>query len=172
MGYTVRFESSAFQADSNIRKLIDFTSGLKRQLGAIAGVKVEDRDIDKLRKLYGVNERVFIEAMNWADQDFDQQITNSQWQWKGADGITRRKNGQIVTEPRDIVDTGALLSSKERRSAGRGNVEFEWTAPHAEGVHDGYSSKSGQRVPARPWTEPTLEDVDTVIQELLDRETR
>lgn len=172
MGYTVRFESSAFQADSSIQRLLDFTTKLGGQLRNVAGVTVDQKDVDNLRKLYGVNARVFEQAMDWADQDFDEQINAIKWDWKGTSGETRRKNGERVTEPRNIVDTGELLRSKQRRDSGRSSAEFEWTAQHAEGVHDGYVAKSGAIIPARPWTEPTLQEIDGIIEGLINQNLR
>ena len=62
---------------------------------------------------------------------------------------------------------GKLLQSKQRKQSGRNVVDFEWTADHAEGVHDGYKTKSGTLNPARAWTEPTLADIDEVIDGIL-----
>lgn len=163
MTYRVRFESNAFEADSAIQRLLDLATRAGDRFQRFAGIKVDRRDIDSLRKLYGVNRRVFEQLMDWADQDFDQQIVNVQWGWR--DGVTtRRKNGEQVTQPRDIVDTGELLQSKQRIVAGRAAQEFVWEAEHAQGVHDGYTNKNGTRMPARPWTEETIGEFDTVIE--------
>lgn len=167
MSYTLRFTSNAFAADSAITKMLNALQGLKKQAKKFVGVQSEEFGGNRLQDLYGINQRTFERAMDWADQDFDQQINSAQWDWKGFDGLTRRKNGEVVSEPRDIVDMGTLLQSKQRRQSGRSVVDFEWTAEHAEGVHDGYRAKSGTLNPARPWTEPTLAEIDEVIDDIL-----
>ena len=167
MSYTLRFTSNAFKADSAITKMLNVLDGLKKQAKKFVGIKNEEFGGNRLQDLYGINQRTFERAMDWADADFDQQINLVQWDWKGLDGTTRRKNGEIVREPRDIVDMGTLLQSKQRKHSGRNVVDFEWTADHAEGVHDGYKTKGGTLNPARPWTDPTLADIDKVIDGIL-----
>lgn len=167
MAYTLRIKSNAFEADSAITKMLGALESLKRGARGLLRMKNETFGGNRLQDLYGINTRTFERAMDWADQDFDQQIMLDQWRWKGSEGETRRKNGQVVTEPRDIVDTGELLRSKKRTQVSRNVVDFEWTAEHAEGVHDGYTSKKGTVNPARPWTEPTLADIDVMIENML-----
>jgi hypothetical protein len=171
MTYRVRFESNAFQADSAVQRLLNIATGLGNRLQQFAGIRVERRDINSLQRLYGINARVFEQLMDWVDQDFDQQIVESQWAWR--EGVTtRRKNGEQVTQPRDIVDAGSLLQSKTRMVTGRSSQEFLWSAEHAQGVHDGYTSRSGIRLPARPWTEETIEELDIVIEAIGNNEVR
>jgi hypothetical protein len=170
--YQLRFESNAFKADSAISKALDALQRTINGAKKVAGVRVREEEVNRLVKLRGINQRVFARAMDWADNDFDQQILSEQWDWKGPDFETRRKNGQTVTEPRDIVDTSALLNSKRREDSAGSITEFEWTAPHAEGVHDGYVARGGNRNPARPWTEPTIEDLDEIIQGLFEEGTK
>jgi len=171
MTYRVRFESNAFQADSAVQRLLNVAVGLGNRLQQFAGIRVERRDVNSLQRLYGVNARAFERLMDWADQDFDQQITEDQWDWR--EGVTtRRKNGEQVTQPRNIVDMGELLRSKTRTITGRSSQEFLWEAEHAQGVHDGYTSRSGIRLPARPWTEDTIRQLDTVIEEIGNAEVR
>jgi len=170
--YQVRFESNAFKADSAIGKALEALQRTINGAKKIAGVRIREEEVNRLVKLKGVNQRVFARAMDWADNDFDQQITSEKWDWKGPDVQTRRKNGQVVTEPRDIVDTSTLLNSKRREDITSSVTEFEWTAPHAEGVHDGYVARGGGRNPARPWTEPTIEDLDEVIKTLFEEGTK
>jgi hypothetical protein len=166
MAYTVRFESNAFEADSVMQKFLDAATGIGDRLQRFAGIKVRQTDALPLKKLYGINGRVFEATMDWADVNFDQQMTDAQWDWRGPNEETRRKNGQVVTEPRDIVDTGELLQSKQRTRTGKSSEEFSWTADHAQYVHDGYVSKSGARLPARAWTDKTFSEIDEVIQSI------
>jgi hypothetical protein len=169
MPYTVRFESNAFEADSAMRRVVDLAAGIGNRLQQFAGIRVERRDVNSLQRLYGINHRIFERTMDWVDQDFDQQMIDSSWQWNpGVE--TRRKNGERVTSPRDIVDTGELLQSKRRTRTGRSSEEFTWTADHAEYVHDGYTARGGGTVPARPWTDNAIATLDEVIQAAGDLE--
>lgn len=167
MAYTVRFESNAFQADSAIANMLKAFNNLKRSTQKLVGIQTQEFEGDKLRRLDGVNQRTLQKAMDWADADFDAQITMAQWDWKGPEGRTRRRNGQVVTEPRNIVDTGSLMASKQRTQVNKSTVDFTWTAPHAQEVHDGGAAKGGESSPARPWTEPTLASIDQVIDGIL-----
>ena len=69
--------------------------------------------------------------------------------------------------PRNIIDTGDLLQSKERVQVGKSIVEFTWQDDVAELVHDGGTLKNGGAYPARPWTQPTLDELDNVIDTTL-----
>lgn len=169
MAYQFRFESNAFRADSAIGRLLDGLSALSKGARRAVGAKVQEFEGNELRQLRGINQRTFERAMDWADKDFDQQMTSEKWLWenKSPDNRTRRKNGEIVTSPRDIVDTGALLQSKRRQQIGKSITEFIWEDEVAELVHDGGKAKGGGAYPARPWTQPTLEDIDGVIETVL-----
>jgi|694.fasta_scaffold15202_6 hypothetical protein len=164
MAYQLRFESNAFRADSAIGRLLDGLSALSRNARRFAGAQITEYEGNELRQLRGINGRTFERAMDWADADFDQQMTSEKWDWPNE---TRRKNGQVVNSPRDIIDTGALLQSKRREQIGNSVVEFIWDDEVAEGVHDGMVSKSNKRLPARPWTEPTLDEIEGIIESML-----
>lgn len=165
MAYQLRFESNAFKADSAIGRLLDGLSALSKGARRAVGVKVQEFEGNELRQLRGINQRTFERAMDWADQDFDQQMASEKWEWNSNQ--TRRKNGEIVGSPRDIVDTGDLLQSKQRRQISRSITEFTWEDDVAELVHDGGTTKNGGPYPARPWTEPTLDEIDNVIETVL-----
>lgn len=172
MTYQLRFESNAFEADTILGKLADALGAFKRTASRAIGRPIKEYEGDDIRLLRGINQRVFERAMDWADTDFDQQMANVQWEWKGPDGKTRRKNGETVYEPRDIIDTGNLLRSKKREQINRSTVDFTWEDPVAGAVHDGSRTKKGGINPARPWTEPTLADIDEVINSLINRRGR
>jgi hypothetical protein len=169
MTYQLRFESNAFRADSSIGRVLDALGKFRQVAQRAIGRPVQEYQGDELRQLRGINVRTFERAMDWADANFDQQMTTERWAWKGPEGKTRRKNGQVVDEPRDIVDTGALLQSKRREVISSSITEFIWDDPVAGAVHDGAQAKGGGMNPARPWTEPTLEEIDQVIDSILSR---
>jgi len=165
MAYQLRFESNAFQADSAIGRLLDGLSALSKGARRAVGIQVKEYEGNKLRQLRGINQRTFQRAMDWADNDFDQQMASSKWDWN--ENQTRRKNGQLVGSPRDIIDTGDLLQSKERVQVNRSTVDFIWKDDVAELVHDGGTTKNGGAYPARPWTEPVLDEIDDMIGTML-----
>lgn len=172
MAYQLRVESNAFKADSIIGKMLDVLDATAKKAKRLAGANVRQDEVNKLLKLRGINTRVFERAMDWADADFDQQMLDEKWDWKGPEGRTRRKNGESVTEPRNIVDTGSLMQSKRREVVNSSVTEFIWDDKVAELVHDGGKTKKGDLYPARPWTEETLKDIDTVISSLYGQEGR
>jgi len=173
MAYQLRFESNAFEADSMIGKALDGLMKVSRNARRMAGAKVREDEVNKLMTLRGVCQRTFEGAMDWADKDFDQQMASEKWplteDWPN---ITRRKNGEVVGSPRDIIDTGALLQSKKRDPISSSITEFIWEDDAAESVHDGMVTKAGKRLPARPWTEPTLDDIDNIINTTIKKESR
>jgi hypothetical protein len=168
MAYQLRFESNAFRADSAIGRLLDGLSALSRNVRRFTGAQIAEYGGNELRQLRGINVRTFERAMDWADADFDQQMASEKWPLTGDwPNSTRRKNGQVVSSPRDIIDTGALLQSKRREQISNSVVDFIWDDDVAEGVHDGMISKSNKRLPARPWTEPTLDEIEGIIENML-----
>jgi len=168
MSYTLRFTSNAYQADSAIGKMLGVLDKLKKQAKGALKIKNETFEGNRWEDLYGISQRTFERAMDWADVDLDQQMGAVKWKWKGSEYETARENGQFVKEPRDIIDMGELLQGKQRKQSRRNVVDFEWTADHAELVHDGAAAlKNGAYYPARPWTDPTLADIDEVISGIL-----
>ena len=97
------------------------------------------------------------------DTGLDKAMDASIWGW-GA--TTLRRNGSIVSSPRNIVDTGQLKSSKQVKYAqypGSTAFSINYTAPYAKFVHFGgmmqpYGNKNAASVlvPARPWVEAVL----------------
>jgi hypothetical protein len=173
MAYQLRFESNAFRADSAIGRLLDGLSALSRNARRFAGAQITEYEGNELRQLRGINGRTFERAMDWADKDFDQQMASEKWPLTGDwPNRTRRKNGEVVGSPRDIIDTGALLQSKKRDPISSSITEFIWEDDVAQGVHDGMVAKSGKRLPARPWTEPTLDSIEGIINTMINREGR
>jgi hypothetical protein len=94
---------------------------------------------------------------------FQQSLEEEVWSWPRE---TRRVNGEIVSSPRNIIDTGTLKRSHSWKMTGRFQATFRWSAHYATGVHEGafvapWAQKNGagftgaQRrvyLPPRPWT--------------------
>lgn len=138
---------------------------------------VQDGISNRLVTLKGAFGRVFEGAMDWADEDFRREIETIKWPknepWPNK---TIRSNGEEVGSPRDIVDTGGLRDSQKRENQTALNTDFVWTGgdgkAYALEVHDGYTSKGGQRMPARPFTEDTVFRLNSIVESLIIEEVR
>lgn len=78
-------------------------------------------------------------AHNASDRAMDAEI----YYWPGE---TRRKNGLVVSSPRDIVDTGDLKDVFVTTTRGFVST-MAWRMPYAYFVHEGTGKMLG-----RPWT--------------------
>lgn len=138
---------------------------------------VQDNISNRLVKLEGAFGRVFNQAMDWAENDFQEEIQAMKWGWPGT---TIRRNGEKAGTTRNIVDLGGLLASQKRESLGEDKTAFVWTGADEDGaekayaleVHDGYSSKAGGRLPARPFTDHAIQQLPDIVDKLLAREAR
>jgi len=89
-----------------------------------------------------------------------EEIKTTQFTWPRA---TKRRNGQTVTSPRDIVDLGGLLRSQRRDRPSATELRFTWGAKSKSGftyaplVLTGYTTNRGTVVPGRNWIKPALE---------------
>lgn len=89
---------------------------------------------------------------------FKAEISAPQFSWPRT---TVRRNGQVVSSPRDIVDTGALRASQQRFTIGAAGLGlgYRWggpAAPYAPLVMSGYVSSRGAIAPGRNWILPAL----------------
>jgi hypothetical protein len=136
-------------------------------------VPVSDNVTNRLIHLEGALGGIFVKAMDWAEDDFRREIEAEKWDWPRE---TKRRSGPTVGSPRDIVDLGGLRNSQRREGMSEDRTAFVWTGgegkAYALEVHDGYSSKAGNRVPARPFTEETIAKLDAVIGGLVSREVK
>ena len=134
---------------------------------------VSDNVTNRLIHLEGAFGGIFTKAMDWAENDFRQAIEATKWNWPRE---TKRRSGPTVGSPRDIVDLGGLRNSQIREGMGEDRTAFVWTGgegkAYALEVHDGYSSKAGNRVPPRPFTEETIFNLDKVIGGLVSQEVK
>lgn len=89
------------------------------------------------------------------DSAFAQKISSSEYSWPRT---TKRRNGQTVRTPRDIIDTGALDSSQRLSRPNRAEWQWQWDVPYAVLVHEGATLQSGAEYPARPWTKRAVDD--------------
>jgi hypothetical protein len=88
------------------------------------------------------------------DKALKSEVQRDQYPWPG---VTVRRNGETVTSPRNIVDTGAFLRSQRRRRVNLTTIRFEWGG--SGGVtYAGYIFQGipGRAYPARDWITPAL----------------
>ena len=89
-----------------------------------------------------------------------EEIKTTQFSWPRA---TKRRNGQTVSSPRDIVDLGGLLRSQRRDRPSATQLRFTWEPKSKDGfmyaglILSGYTTSKGTLVPGRNWIKPALE---------------
>ena len=108
-------------------------------------------------------ERALLQAFEqWTEEDindahWDDQFKDDRWKY---DGETERKNGEVVTSPRDIYDLGELYESginsyKFSATVNGAEANWHWDARDNSGkeyawyVHEGL----GTNVTPRPFTD-------------------
>lgn len=108
-------------------------------------------------------EKALVDAFEtWAEEDindahWDDQFKEEKWRY---DNETKRKNGDVVTSPRNIYDLGELYESgiksyRFERSSNGAEANWHWDAKNSSGqeyawyVHEG----EGTNVTARPFTD-------------------
>lgn len=89
---------------------------------------------------------------------FKAEISAMQFSWPRT---TLRRNGQLVSSPRDIVDTGAFRASQQRYTLGAAGLSlgYRWggpAAPYAPLILAGYVTDKGSIV-GRDWIKPALD---------------
>lgn len=126
----------------------------------MANIKINTQKIDK-----AIN-TAFDKTCDRLSQAFDDAIADEIYSWPRE---TKRRNGRIAGKTRDIIDTGELLESKQvARSANA--AEFSWDTEYSAAVHEGATTRSGAELPARPWTEKAMEEVNP--QEVFEQQLR
>lgn len=99
--------------------------------------------MDELRKEFkDMNHKVLPDL-------FAAEIRASKWEWFG---VTLRKNGRRVSSPRDIVDTGALLTSHRIVDVSPNIIDHIWDRENSKLIHDG-----SPKYRARPWTKGVMD---------------
>ena len=86
---------------------------------------------------------------------FQDSIVQQRYDWPQ---ITIRSNGQVVTSPRNIVDSGAFKLSQERTMINATTCLFTWNVPYSSLILTGYRTKKGTQMPARDCITPVLRE--------------
>jgi hypothetical protein len=93
----------------------------------------------------------------------DRQITSVKWFWPNQ--TVRRFSREVVGSPRDIVDSGTLLQSRQEPQVQNNAMTITWQAPYALNVAVGrygsYTNSFGESVQppqvARNWIGATYQ---------------
>lgn len=108
------------------------------------------------KQLIQKSERAFVKANKTLEAEIIGSIASPIWDWNGT---TTRRNKDVVTSPRDIIDEGGLLDGyQEPRMQGKNVCIHEFTAPYTQAIHDGAQLRNGGVVQARPFTEIPVRD--------------
>lgn len=112
------------------------------------------------KKLNSAIARSFDKTLDRLSESLDYAIDADLYEYPRT---TKRKSGEIVSSPRNLVDLGNLRDSKVIARSSDGNAaEFSWDVPYSLAVHEGYTTKTGKDVPPRRWTEKGIEEADPI----------
>lgn len=103
-------------------------------------------------------------------EEMQAQMKDEKWEW---DGVTRRANGEVVSSPRDIIDTQRLYDSFEVEKEGN-EVVYSYNTPYAAINHEGGITDKGAIIQPRPWVEAAVDEYDPLnsLAEILSGELR
>lgn len=92
--------------------------------------------------------RLFEKALFGVAHEFGQVCTvtfdDPLWNWPHT---TRRHNGETVSSPRNIVDTGELRGSLQPPEVAGYAVRLTWDSEHAQKVFEGEPGKPARNLP-------------------------
>lgn len=108
---------------------------------------------DLLKQYPGATQKALTASANRLGRSFTENITKVKWPWKDGEVVTKRKNGERVTSPRNIVDLGDLKRSQTREQLSPTEIKWTWEVDYSALVHEGADIlKNGSSYPKRPWT--------------------
>lgn len=95
---------------ATFRSEADYSADVHAQRPFMDAAIAEIDIIETLRDNFnGDIHEAFDKTAEVIHEEIKQQIQDKKWKWGN---VTRRRNGQVVGSPRDIVDTGNLLNSQ------------------------------------------------------------
>jgi hypothetical protein len=97
---------------------------------------------------------------------FRQLIESPIFDWPNT---TRRRNGQVVRSPRDIVDRGDFRDSQRLEYPNPALARFVWDIRYAIYVFYGWTTVSGTTLPGRDFISPAIEDFEKAFAEVVKR---
>jgi hypothetical protein len=110
-----------------------------------------------IKKLNGAIDKAFKETVEVYGDECKAAIESPTWEW---DGITHRRNGEIASSPRDILDLGNLRDSQAVEFTDPSTATVTYDVDYAAAVHDGHITSNGSIVTGRPWTEEAARNTD------------
>lgn len=131
-------------------------------------------EFKRLNKLWMKNSREGVKEIIQSELkvQLDKAMQSSVWGWSN---LTLRKNGTTVRTPRDIVDTGYLMSSLSQTVHSRGHRTWfkgVYKAPYAMINHYGGRGPHGNFFWPRPWIKALFEGTNGIqkfeVREFLD----
>jgi hypothetical protein len=119
-------------------------------------------------KLLAKSERVLEQLGPIYAAEADRQVTSVKWFWPNQ--TVRRFSREVVGSPRDIVDSGTLLRSRQEPQVRNNAMTITWTAPYAlnvaVGKYGSYTNIAGDLVQppqiARNWIDATYQALPAV----------
>lgn len=114
-------------------------------------------------KLLAKSERVLEQLGPIYAAEADRQVTSVKWFWPNQ--TVRRFSREVVGSPRDIVDSGTLLRSRQEPQVQNNAMTITWQAPYAlnvaVGKYGSYPGAGGEPVQppqiARNWIDATYQ---------------
>jgi hypothetical protein len=114
-------------------------------------------------KLLAKSERVLEQLGPIYAAEADRQVTSVKWFWPNQ--TVRRFSREVVGSPRDIVDSGTLLRSRQEPQVRNNAMTITWQAPYALNVAIGkygsYKNEFGTDIQppqqARDWIDATYQ---------------
>jgi hypothetical protein len=101
-------------------------------------------------------------AQEFADKN--EEIISNARQWSGDFGVTQRRSGQVVFGGyRNIVDLGNLRDSQNVSFLSPLKAQLTWDGngnTPAALQYFGWTTRTGKRVPGRPWVREALRETD------------
>jgi hypothetical protein len=119
-------------------------------------------------KLLAKTERVLEQLGPIYAAEADRQVTSVKWFWPNQ--TVRRFSREVVGSPRDIVDSGTLLRSRQEPQVKSNAMTIKWAAPYAlnvaVGKYGSYIGAGGEPVQppqiARNWIDATYQALPAV----------
>lgn len=110
--------------------------------------------------------KAFQKMLPKLDAAFKNTIASNEFPW---DGTTKRRSGEVVSSPRNIIDLGAFANSQSFASIDLTLAVFSWSVAYAIYIFYGYTTRSGRVVEGRDWLSATLNNfsvLDSYASEL------
>lgn len=93
--------------------------------------------------------QAFVQYTRILYNQFTEEFADSKWTWPRE---TRRMNGEIAGQVRNIIDTGKLLNSQKLSyKYGETTAVYSWDTPYAMAVLKGFRTSRGREYRGRDW---------------------